>query len=133
MATNENGFWSGFVPLNISNTGPKGASVNSVSHELVGFRNGNEIVDDIEGTELEEGTGKDLRARMTIDAESTKLVSVNFRIRPKEDIGVLIRHDAAIIKHTIVIEDNKGAYEVTHKSEMALTGPTGIGDEWDEE
>lgn len=121
-AEDSSAMWSGSTSLKVTNTGKMGAHVSSITDELRGLKVDGEVVAP-DNVSLEKGRSSPSLAGTEIEAGRTTQYRPNFRISPKKDVNTLIAHDVAVIDHTLAVEDNKGAYEVEHTTEMALTGP----------
>lgn len=130
-AINHKAHWSGAANLKIVNSGTKGAYIQSFTHELAGLRKEGQETEPTDaeivvnehrpswvGTEIEPGSSTRYRAHVKIKAEN--------------DIEPFVNYDYAVIDHTIGLEDNKGSYEVTHTTEMQLTGPELAIESWED-
>ena len=123
--------WSGHTNLKITNTGEKGAYISSISHELIELQNGNRNTQNT-GIEFESKT-RAISDGMEIDPHSTLKCRPSFTISPPEDIEIFVEHDTAVILSTIIVEDKKGAYEATQRTEMKLTGPGNVQEDYKSE
>jgi hypothetical protein len=132
VALEGNLFWSGQQFLNLTNTGEMGAYISSISHELVGLREGDKI-SGINGVTLEENRSTPSIAGNQLESHSTIRYRPSFRISPEGDVSVLMEHDAAVIRYTLMVEDNKGAYEVTLDAEIQLIGPEQVREMYEQE
>lgn len=127
-AEGSDAMWSGSITLKVTNTGKMGAHVSSITDELKGLKVDGTVVDP-DNASLEKGRSSTSLTGTEIEAGRTTQYQPTLRISPKKDVNTLINHDAAVIDHTLTVEDNKGAYEVEHTTEMALTGPHFFRDE----
>ncbi|WP_226008357.1 hypothetical protein [Natrinema salinisoli] len=128
MAVDDRAYWKGKDYLRLSNTGEKGAFIHSIDHQLLSFRkeNGEEFSDP-----PAEITRERRRLQQEIEPGQNIVYDPQLKLRPEENVGPLVEHDVAIVHHTMVVEDNKGSYEVSHTSEMHLNGPRNIDEKWE--
>lgn len=112
--------WTGHATLKVTNTGDEGAHIGSVSHEIVGLRRDDETV---EPAEVALDTRSQMNVGDEIESHSTIRYKLSLTISVESDVSVLMEHYAAVIRHTLVVEDNKGSYEMTHDTEKRLIGP----------
>ncbi len=128
VAVDDRAYWKGKDYLRLSNTGEKGAFIHSIDHQLLSFRkeNGEEFSDP-----PAEITRERRRLQQEIEPGQNIVYDPQLKLRPEENVGPLVEHDVAIVHHTMVVEDNKGSYEVSHTSEMHLNGPRNIDEKWE--
>ena len=112
--------WSGHARLKITNTGDKGAYVGGVSHDIVGFRKNDVLNENIEATLERRSSSTRLSRGDEIDVGETVRYGVRMKISSESDIEDFVQQGSVIIRHMIVVEDNKGSYETTHESDMDL-------------
>lgn len=130
-AIDESASWDGNLYLKVVNTGDKSAYVREFSHSLTGLVKDDDVLPP-EGAYIEIRGSTSSSDGNELEPHSSQRSRVSLRICPEEDIGVLVEHDSALIEHVLKVEDNKGAYEVTHTSEILLTGPEGAIENWEE-
>lgn len=123
--------WSGAARLKIINSGEKVGYIGSIEHTLKGLKDGDQV-NSPEGTTIEVNETPPGWSGDEIEPHSSKRYRLSVRISPETDIGVLVDHDSAIIQHNLRIEDNIGSYEAVHETEMALNGPDGAIENWEE-
>lgn len=130
-AIDDSSFWNGSFYLKITNTGAKSAYIRDFTHSLAGLKKNGEVHSP-EGAMIDVSRTTSNWAGKEIEPHSTKRYRLRVRISPEKDIGILVNHDSAIVQHTLEVEDNKGSYEVTHKTEIELVGPDGALENWEE-
>lgn len=128
-AIDDGASWRGNFYLKIVNSEAKGAYIGSFDHSLEGLKKGDRVY------EPDNATIKVNETRMSwvgteIEPRSSKRYRVSAKIMPETDLGVLVDHDSAIIRHVLRVEDNQGSYEVIHQTEMELVGPEGALENW---
>ena len=124
--------WNGTAPLKIVNSGEKGATIGSIKRSLVGLRKGDELVE-TENVEIKNRSGSaGIRRGDQIQPKSTIGWTPGLVIEC-DDPEYLVEHDSAVVRHTLLVEDNQGAYECTQEMDMALYGPSMIRREHDVE
>jgi hypothetical protein len=131
QATDDKAFWTttSFC-LKIINEEERGAYVRSISEELVCLVNEGRTYNS-EGAHIETRTTNSVKGQK-LDPHLPERYRVSLNIIPEDDIGVLIHHDYALIRHVLEVEDNKGSYKTTHITWAKLTGPEGIIKKWEE-
>lgn len=130
-AIDESASWNANFSLKVVNTGDKSAYVRETTHSLEGLKKDGEI-ESPGGAEIETSRATSNWVGDEIEPHSSKRYRLRIRIEPETDLGVLVDNDSAIIRHTMVVEDNKGSYEVVHETEIRLVGPEGAIENWEE-
>lgn len=131
-AIGEDGRWTGHFHIKIANTGDKGAYVATFDHDLKGFRKDGELVD-AAGTDLEVKNHRTNWTGKELEPHSTTRYQGSAAIEPEKDIGPFVENDYAVIEHVLTVEDNQGSYTVTHETDMGLSGPEGVLENWREQ
>lgn len=121
------GRWNGSSHLKLVNTGEKGVFVADVDREIVEFRKNGESVES-EDVELS-GPFTD-RINVGDEIEPEKTQRFRDRVNLEGDDEYLLDHDTAVIRHIIVVEDNKGSYTVSEGTELGLQGPSHVREEF---
>lgn len=111
------------------NAGEKGATVAPVDRSLVGLQKDGEMIEP-ESVEL------------SLSRSSRNLLSSGDQIKSKttlgyrpplaiecEDSDYLVQHGSAVVRHTLIVEDNKGAYECSEETDIELIGPRMVREE----
>jgi hypothetical protein len=111
--------WSTRVLLKITNTGEKGAYISSYSHDVISLRKGDKTTNDIEVL-IETRSTPQLNPGNKIDSGETIRYNPTLKISSENDVRRFLNHESVIIRHTIVVEDNKGSYEAWYESDMEL-------------
>lgn len=131
QAIDDDALWTGNFYLKIVNSGAKGSYIGSFDHSLEGLKKGDRVYEPDDAT-IEVNETRMSWAGTEIEPRSSKRYRVSAKIMPETDLGVLVDHDSAIIRHVLKVEDNQGSYEVIHQTEMELVGPEGAIENWRE-
>lgn len=129
-AIDDSAFWNTIVYLKVVNSGDKSAYVRDINHSLHAFKKDGEVAAP-ERAEIDTKPSSDSWVGKEIEPHSSQRCRASLQIQPEKNIGVLIDHEIAVIRHTIVVEDNKGSYEVSQDSEVRLVGPDSAHENWD--
>jgi hypothetical protein len=116
--------------LKIINEEERGAYIRSISEELVCLIEDGRSSDP-QGTRIESRSTDNI-VGVKLDPHLPERYRVSLKIIPKDHIGILIRHDYALIRHILEVEDNKGSYETTHHTWIELIGPENAIENWKE-
>lgn len=119
--------WTGFIELKLVNSGEKGAYIAALDRRVVEFRK-NRGTTEPKNVDLEGPRTPGLRVGDEIEPKTTRRYRP--RITLEADGEFLIEHDTAVIRHTLTIEDNKGAYEISQDTVMDLHGPQHVREEF---
>lgn len=114
--------WNNNAELKLVNTGDKGGLIASTDDKLLGLRKDGDVVEDDTVT-LEINRNAGVRAGTQIEPHSTHRYRPRITIETTEDAAQLMQYDTAVVRYRMVIEDNKGSYEIEEIVEHEMTGP----------